>query len=310
MKKITVSIGIPVYNEENNIIYLINALRAQKEKHIVIKEILVYTDGSTDKTVDLVRSQKDPRIKLKIGNTRKGQQIRQNQILKDFSSEVIVLLEGDILPANRNTIENLVKPFTKGSKNLGMVIGMPVIIKPECLYEKILAHGYEMKFKIFAEWKNGKNVYSCGGHSMKALSRQFSEKLQWPTNVPEDAYTFLLLTKLGFDAYKEQGAKAYMRNVTNLNDRIKQIKKFRSGKMSLFKYFSEDFINKEYSIPKKLIIKYLTISFIKNPCMTIFYILELILNRLLTMDAKKFNALENPHHSSKVLVGIGRKVYQ
>lgn len=307
-KKLIVSIGIPAYNEESNILHLIKSLLKQQQKCISIKEILIYTDGSTDKTLDLINSLKNPKIKLKVGITRKGQQVRQNQIVRDFSGEILVLLEADILPVDRNTIEKLVKPFIVNySKKLGMVVGTPVIIEPKGFYEKILAHGYKLKFKMFAEWKKGKNVYACGGHSMKALSKEFSKKLRWPTNVPEDAYTFLLLTKLGFDVYREKGAKAYMRNVTNLNDRIKQVKKFRSGKKILLEYFSQDFINKEYTLPKKIIIKNITVNFIRNPYMTSLYIFELMLNRLLTMRAKKFNALYHPYRSSKVLVEAGER---
>lgn len=303
-KKLPVSIGIPAYNEELNILHLMKALLSQKEEFISIKEILVYIDGSTDKTEALLKTLRDPRIKLKIGKTRIGQQERQNQILRDFSGDVIVLLEADILPFNTYTIEELVKPFIGKTNNLGMVIGVPVIIEPKGFYEKILYHGYEIKFRIFADWKEGKNVYTCGGHSMKALSKAFAKKIRWPRNVPEDAYTFLFLSQLGFNLYRQKSAKAYMRNVTNLNDRLRQVEKFRTGKKALLNYFSEDLIEKEYTLPLKLVIKNLLIELFKNPILTTLYFLEVTLNRLLTFRAKKFNALYRPYHSSKVLIDV------
>lgn len=303
-KILKVSIGIPAYNEERNILHLMKTLSDQREECISIEEILVYTDGSVDGTVNLLKSLKDPRIKLIIGKSRKGQQFRQNQILKIFSGDVIVLLEADILLTDVNTIEELVKPFINKRKKLGMVIGMPIVIKPKCFFEKILSHGYKMKFRIFADWKDGKNVYSCGGHSMKALSRKFSQGLKWPNDVPEDAYTYLLLTQLGFSLSRQITAKAYMRNVTNLNDRIRQVEKFITGKKALLKYFPEDFIKREYSLPRLLVIKNISIELFKNPIFTILYVFEVIFNRFLTSRAKTFNELYIPYESSKELIGF------
>jgi len=55
MKKlITVSIGIPAYNEEANIGKLLSSLIKQKEAGFIIKEIIVVSDQSTDKTDEIV----------------------------------------------------------------------------------------------------------------------------------------------------------------------------------------------------------------------------------------------------------------
>lgn len=302
-KKISVSIGIPAYNEERNILHLINNLCQQEEKNILIKEILIYTDASTDGTVNLIKNLKDSRIKLKIGKTRKGQQIRQNQILKDFSGDILVILEADILPADSQVISELVKPFVlRNIDKLGMVIGVPVVINPRGFFEKILAHGYALKFRIFESWKDGNNVYSSGGHSMKALSRDFTAVLKWPENVPEDAYAYLFLKKNGLNLYRQTSAKAYMRNVTNVKDRFKQTRKFVSGRLTLTKYFPENFIKNEYNLPKLLILKHILYDFLRNPFWSSLYLLEVIINRILTLRTRSFTALYSPYQSSKKLV--------
>lgn len=49
MKKLSVSVGIPAYNEEQNIASLIFGILKQKVNNITLKEIIVISDGSTDK---------------------------------------------------------------------------------------------------------------------------------------------------------------------------------------------------------------------------------------------------------------------
>lgn len=302
MPKIQVSVGVPAFNEENNIIELLTALSKQKQINIKIKEILVYSDGSTDQTPKILRKIKSSKVKLKLGYSRLGQQIRQNQIIKNFSGDILVFIEADTLPASSYTIENLVKPFLKDkSGKIGMVVGCPKLVKPQTFLEKILFFGYQAKYDLFAEWNQGRNVYACGGHSMKALSRQFTNKLRWPKDVPEDAYTYLRIKTLNFKLKQVQTASAYMRNVTNVEDRIRQVKKYIGGKKALGSYFSQDLIEKEYKIPKTLFLKYFLKAMIKNPFWISLYFLEIMYNRLLTLGTFRFDALYTIYNSSKTL---------
>lgn len=300
--KHSVSIGIPAYNEASNILQLVNLLLAQKQTLIKITEILIYCDGSTDQTPKLLKSLTNPLIKVRVGSTRLGQQIRQNQIIKNFSGEILVIIEADILPANNQTVENLVLPLIRDkSGQTGMVVGRPFVVKPEGFLEKILFYGYQMKYRLFADWKKGNNVYACGGHSMKALSRNFTDQLKWPKDVPEDAYTYFRLKTLTLKLYTQKSALAYMKNVTNLKDRVNQVKKYLGGKKALCKFFPENFINKEYDIPKYLFIKYLLQAFFKNPFWITLYLAELIFNRVLTRGTDQFTALYQTYDSSKNL---------
>ena len=58
-KKLTVTIGIPAYNEEKNIGRLLRALLRQKTNGLSIKKIIVISDASTDKTSQIVRGFKE-----------------------------------------------------------------------------------------------------------------------------------------------------------------------------------------------------------------------------------------------------------
>jgi glycosyltransferase involved in cell wall biosynthesis len=64
--KISVSIGIPAYNEEKNIGRLLTAILNQKTYNVEIDQIVVVSSGSTDKTDTIVEdfTRKDSRIVL------------------------------------------------------------------------------------------------------------------------------------------------------------------------------------------------------------------------------------------------------
>ncbi len=299
--KLNVSIGIPAFNEERNMRKLLTSLLSQKQDKFKLLEIIVVVDGSTDNTEAIVRSFKNPLIRCISYKRRRGQQARQNEIVKEFSGDVLVFLEADLVPYSESTIDELVWPFYLYGK-AGMVIGAGVPLPPRTFYESILYQGTVVKMRIFNSWKSGINVYSCGGHSMKALSRAVAKKILWPCNVPEDAYTYLRLKQLGIEIRKNSNAKAYIRNVTNFKDRIRQCKKFHAGKHALEHNFTKSFLRSEYSIPKKIMLSTTAEELIKDPLWTTLYLLETALNRIFSMWARQFSALYPVYNSSKSLL--------
>ena len=82
IKRPSVIVGIPAYNEEANILFLLNSILAQKQQNFNIMEILVVSDGSTDRTIKLVKSLKNKKIKTFNDLKRLGKGSRINQLIK------------------------------------------------------------------------------------------------------------------------------------------------------------------------------------------------------------------------------------
>lgn len=303
MKKLKVSIGVPALNEEKNIVLLLSTLLTQKRTNFELTEIIVITDGSTDATPELVKSIKNKKIKLIVGEKRRGQQERQNQIIEMYEGDILVLLEADILPATQLTIAELVKPFTMpNAETIGMVVGNARTVQARGFFEKIMTEGHIFKQKMFAEWKNGLNVYTAGGHAMKALSRTFTGQLHYPVNVPEDAYTYLALKNTHLRMVRRAKAVTYMRNVTHFTDRIRQCTKFQSGKKSLGRYFSKKLLHEAYDVPITILITNCLKEFFREPFWFSLYILEACINRMFSKHIQRFNALHTTYQSSKNLL--------
>lgn len=302
MKKLTVSIGIPAYNEAANIKQLLTSLLAQKQTNFILKEIIVITDGCTDDTVKIIKSIKNKLINLHIGNTRMGQQFRQNQTLKLYKGNVLVVVEADTLPHDGSTISELIKPYlNKDSSKVGMVVGLDQDVKPKTFFEKIIHNNNKLKQQIFENINGGINIYTTGGHPMRALSRSLTKQLEWPKDVPEDAYAYLRSRQLKLKILRQTQAKVFMKNVDHLKDRTRQTEKYITGKKFLTKYFESGFIHSQYFIPKGLIIKCVISQIIKNPFWTSASVVEMCLNNALNFKSSKTESLLNTYQSSKVL---------
>src|SRR3989337_1433871 len=95
--KPTIIIGIPAFNEEDNLGKLLRGLKMQRVKKGQITKVIVASDGSIDKTVDIVKTFKYSKVILIEGKKRRGKAYRQNQIIKLCNSDILVLLDADTL---------------------------------------------------------------------------------------------------------------------------------------------------------------------------------------------------------------------
>ena len=125
MTELTCTIGIMAHNEEGNIGNVLDALLRQRLDICRIKEIIVVSSGSTDKTNDIVKeySQKYEKVKLSIQLNREGKASAINQFLKLSTTEIIIMESADTIPAE-DCIENIVRPFQ--DPNIGMTGGHPI----------------------------------------------------------------------------------------------------------------------------------------------------------------------------------------
>src|SRR6266567_1694371 len=118
MKKTTLTIGIPAYNEEQNIEGFLRSLFEQKLHAVTLEEVLVYSDSSTDKTNTIVHKLKKtyPKIKLIQGKSKKGKYRRVNELFHKNKSEALVILDADIALEKDDFLETLINTFISDKK--------------------------------------------------------------------------------------------------------------------------------------------------------------------------------------------------
>ena len=119
-----VSVGVVAHNEGKTIKALLLALLGQKTQSINIKEILVVSSGSTDRTNMIVRDcmRMDKRIRLLEEYARTGKAAAINAFLKEAENSVMVLISGDVIP-EPDAVECLCSALSGG---VGISAGRPV----------------------------------------------------------------------------------------------------------------------------------------------------------------------------------------
>ena len=122
----SISIVISVFNEEMVIKEkLKNTLSLEYPEEL--SEIVVISDGSTDKTNEIVSEFKNPKLVLKAFPTRSGKTACLNRVVPETRGEVILFTDANsIFP--RDVLLKLVKNFK--DERVGLVTGWTKYIQP------------------------------------------------------------------------------------------------------------------------------------------------------------------------------------
>lgn len=226
MKKIpTVTIGIAAYNEEHNLKKLIGSLLRQKQHNFKLENIIVTSDGSTDKTAETVKRyvRRGSIVHLKVNRKNKGQNTTQNDLLKNCESDFLILIEADTVPSDVNYLEKLLKPMIQ-DKRVDLVIGnskpLGVSLCAQCLIHQI-----ETYRKFFVETGECWDVSGRGG---KALRVSSFENFAWTKSSPEDSYVFFWALQHGLKVEKSFTATNLFRVENNIFELIKNRKKVKA----------------------------------------------------------------------------------
>jgi len=133
-----IAIGIMCYNKEGNITHLLESIHNQTNWRF-IKEIIIISSGSTDKTNKLVlqTAKKNKKIKLYIEKRRSGKAHAVNLFLKKSTGSILVLISADLL-LKKNSLSELVKPMYK--KNVGIVGSHPIPINDKETFFGFASH--------------------------------------------------------------------------------------------------------------------------------------------------------------------------
>jgi cellulose synthase/poly-beta-1,6-N-acetylglucosamine synthase-like glycosyltransferase len=257
---LSVTIGIPAHNEESNIQQLLSDLIGQTRNNFDLKEIIVVSDGSTDKTVEKIKQFNNGLIRLIDHADRQGQATRQNEIIAAFDSDVLVLLNADVLPTNREFLSNLVRPFIDQSR-VG-IVGAKVSALPAAgFFERVIEYSHEFKTEVY-ESISKDNIYLCHGRA-RAFSREFAKSLEFEKQVGEDAYSYINCKNRGYKFAYQKDAVVLFRSPRNLKDQIKQSVRFQQGRS---KYVSAlDHAKEYYGLPAGLYMKKAIKYFLMNP---------------------------------------------
>ncbi|KKU88940.1 MAG: Glycosyl transferase family 2 [Microgenomates group bacterium GW2011_GWF2_47_9] len=277
MKKITVTIGIPAYNEEKNIAKLLASIYAQKETTWVLQKVIVYSDGSSDRTAKIVS--RDKRVTLITSLRRRGVSFAQNKIIKSANSDILVLLDADVLPAGNLFVTRLIAPFHTDPL-LGMTSARPVPLGATSFFSQVINWSHEVKTHLYEAHPH--SIYLVHGRA-RALSHGFYTKLRFPGLIAEDAYSYLACSQLGFGIQYMATARVIFRSPTNLRDHLMQSSRYFDGRLELAQFFPQLLITRSYKLSLALVTTAWLKALFQKPGLTVSYLAVLAYSRLVNL---------------------------
>lgn len=268
----TLTIGIPAFNEEANIRFILKDLLAQKTEGFKLEAIIVNSDGSTDNTVVEALKVKSRKIKIMNNKKRTGRVFRQNQIFKKSESDVLVLIDADTQIKDKDFLKKIAFPVFTNKADLTSVRVQE--LPNTTLVGKTLEISMKLKKQIFESINNGNNLYTCHGRA-RAFSKKLYKDIKFKDSINEDAFSYLYAVTKGFRYKFVENAEIFYQLPENINDHQHQSIRFLQSKALLNKYFGQEVVEKSYKLP---LIKSIMIALhfsLKNPVDMMMYLLVL-----------------------------------
>lgn len=283
-KKLTVTIGITAYNEEQNILYLLKSIVSQKQSDFTVKKIIVISDASTDGTNKIVEQIRDKRILFLKNKKRRGQNYCQNRIFELSKSDVVVLFEADSYPSDFNYLSELLKPLDN-NKKIGLIQSNPKPMSPKKFPEKIF-YNHDSAYAKYAINENSPEEFFMSGVGGRAFTKKVYKKLIWPQAVPEDAYANIWCKQHNIKMVFRPEAVCLYRLPQTLEDFLKKRQKITAGQKALTKYFPPSLVNEKYTLPLGLKIKMGVYLIIKSPIFLAGYLVFLLAEKFLSRESQ------------------------
>lgn len=296
----SLTIGIPAYNEEGNIINIIESIQRQKVQHAKITSILVICDGCTDDTVRLVSKYRSSKHKLKmiVNPSRKGKAYRLNQVFKSINTDIFIQVDSDIIFENEQVLDSLIKKISS-STNEVLAAGNTIPLKPITFTEKAIMSTFNLYYQLRYITHGGNNIYSADGKLM-GYSKKLYKKMHFPKNlISEDAYGYLFCFQHKYTYLFATDAVVRYRLPNTLIDQIKQNSRFLAGVRQLDHMFDVSMMSRAYLKPKGMFVVGLMKAFIKNPILTVYIKIINLYCKLLSSHEEYNNAKWDVSASTK-----------
>jgi glycosyltransferase involved in cell wall biosynthesis len=269
-----VTVGIPVYNEGGNIKKLLKSILSQNS--IIIKKIIIYSDGSTDNTVREIKSLKKKNIWLIDGTKNKGVAFGLNKILGSVRGGVLLILNGDILIKDKDFISKLVRPIADGKADL--TSAKIINLSAKTFNEKILSFSMQLKEEIFVKINASDNVFTCHGPA-RAFSEKVYKKIIFDKNIGDDAYSYFWVKSNNLIYKYVSGAVLYYRLPSTFKEHRQQSQRYYVSGRIYENKFGRNFIRQQYKIPINIYFPVLLKNLIRNPVNMISYLFMFFLSK-------------------------------
>jgi poly-beta-1,6 N-acetyl-D-glucosamine synthase len=239
----SISIIVPAYNEAKTIRSCIQSLQALNYPNY---DITVIDDGSTDNTFEEASQCKG--IKL-IKQENQGKPSALNNGIQSSTGEIVVTVDADTT-IDKDALGGIAERFASNNK-LGAVAGN-VKVRPEPkIMNPIQSAEYALGINLI---RKGQSVLGCVmivPGPIAALKREAIEKVGYFSDdtFAEDFDITVKVLKLGYRVEYEERSLAYTDAPKNIEDLIKQRRRWYRGMMQVLDKYKDMYMNPKYGLP-------------------------------------------------------------
>lgn len=272
MKKIpTVTIAVCAYNEGLNIGQFLDSILLQKEDGYIIESIVVISDGSTDKTVQIVQKKHTPKLNLAVHKFREGKSKRLNELYKSLSADLLIQSDADVIFSHEFVVRDIVLALQTGKTM--MCGGNPEPLPARTFTEKAVNHS-TLPYRNFRRTvRQGNNVFSADGRLL-GFRKEFIKTVKIPeTMIANDMYAYFCCREKGLKYKYVPSAVVWYRSPQSVRDHIRQNTRFVAAPIRMNRYFSPELVKKETYIPPNQRLINFGFYFLKNPVLSSYIVL-------------------------------------
>lgn len=231
---LSVSILLPVYNEENSIRQKLDSLLQLNYPEDKI-EILIGSDNSSDATNEIIKeySLKAKRVKFELYNERRGKPATVNSLARMAKGEILVITDAGVIP-EKESLGKMLQAFSHADtglvdSNIRRKSTETNRISPEHIYQ-LLEHRIKM-----AESK-------AGGLMMGPSGGYYAIRKDLYRDVPENFLVddFCINMKVllaGYRSKVEPGALAYETETGNIREIFNRQVRISAGNFQNMSHF-------------------------------------------------------------------------
>jgi len=229
-----VTVGIPTFNEEENISNLLKSLMADTPKDFIISEVLVSDDSSdnTPEIVDKFAQNNSLNIKVMHHSGRRGAAEAWKEIFEKSIGDIIVLCDGDVI-VGKNCLRELVGSI---QGKTGLCASNPTPVQMEGLVGRAST--------FISNWlrsvrKIRLSQYTTMGRALSIRS-DIAKKITIPTDIIAiDLYLQCKVLEQKIEVLYNDNALVYFRPANNMSDFTSQVIRAIKGHKQIRDYVTK-----------------------------------------------------------------------
>jgi glycosyltransferase involved in cell wall biosynthesis len=229
----TVTIGVPAYNEEQNMLNFLQSLEDQYARGFAISEVIV-SDDSSDRTAEIVsRFAKHSSLNVVLlhHSSRRGAAEAWNEIFHHAAGDMIALYDADTIP-HPSCTEQLVSGI---GGNIGLCASNSQPVQPK---------GVAGRASVFiSNWLRsvrlaGLSQYTVMGRAL-SIDSKVAKKIHVPSDIIAiDLYLQCKVLETGLNIAYNDDAIVYFKPASSMQDLASQVVRAVNGHDQIKDYVS------------------------------------------------------------------------